>query len=417
MLGNGFINLEIVCVMEIEKAALPKGWRWVKLEDVCVKYTGIHDPRSQPNQEFKYVDISCVDNARKQIIEVRSLQGKDAPSRARQIIKAGDVILSTTRPNLNAVAMVPAELDGAICSTGFCVLRPNTPIDGEYLFLLMQTENMVKALSDLVQGALYPAVTDKQVMNQSIPLPPLPEQKRIAAILKEQLAAVEQARRGSEARLEAAQALSAAYLKEVFENKDAVRWPRKRFGNVANLVRGRFSHRPRNDPRFYGGDYPWIQTSKVETSGKYITSYESTLNDKGLAVSKLFPKGTLVMTIAATIGAVGILSFDTCMPDSLVAVIPNEQEAETEYLYYLLTHIRKNMQSLAPRMAQANLKLELINPIEIPIPSLYIQGRVISYLNQKIDEAKNIENLLFEEYLAINSFPTSILHKAFSERL
>jgi len=337
----------------------------------------------------------------------------------QQILRPNDITICMSSGSPLVVgknAILDQEWRGSVGA--FCgIIRGNNANISQYLSYWLRSSTYLEWRNTQARGANINNLRFSEFSKLSFPLPPLPEQKRIAAILKEQLAAVEQARKASEARLEAARALSAAYLKEVFENKDAVRWPRKRFGNVANLVRGRFSHRPRNDPRFYGGDYPWIQTSKVETSGKYITSYESTLNDKGLAVSKLFPKGTLVMTIAATIGAVGILSFDTCMPDSLVAVIPNEQEAETEYLYYLLTHIRKNMQSLAPRMAQANLKLELINPIEIPIPSLYIQGRVISYLNQKIDEAKNIENLLFEEYLAINSFPTSILHKAFSERL
>jgi len=145
--------------------------------------------------------------------------GSDAPSRARQVIRTNDVIVSTTRPNLNAVAMIPFELDNQICSTGFCVLRSNGSIDPTYLFALVQSVEFVLCLSDLVKGALYPAVTEKQVRSQQIPLPPLPEQRRIAAILDEQLSSVEKMRAAVEVQLEAAKALPAALLRRAFNGE------------------------------------------------------------------------------------------------------------------------------------------------------------------------------------------------------
>lgn len=107
------------------KRPLPPRWRWVRLGEVCEDQTGVLDPRREPEKSFRYVDISGVDNKAKRIIEARTLLGKDAPSRARQIIRSGDILVSTTRPNLNAVAIVPSDLDDQICSTGFCLLRPN----------------------------------------------------------------------------------------------------------------------------------------------------------------------------------------------------------------------------------------------------------------------------------------------------
>ena len=141
--------------------------------------------------------------------------GKDAPSRARRVIRTGDVIVSTTRPNLNAVAVVPFDLDGQICSTGLCVLRPNRlALDSRYLYYYTTHETFVSSLSGLVNGAMYPAITDKQVFDQTIPLPPLGEQQRIVAALETQMAAVERARKAAEEMLEAVKALNASLLRK-----------------------------------------------------------------------------------------------------------------------------------------------------------------------------------------------------------
>jgi type I restriction enzyme S subunit len=157
------------------------------------------------------------------------------------------------------------------------------------------------------------------------------------------MAAVEWARAAAEAQLEAAKALPAAYLRDAFDSPEARQWRRRRLAEVAQLQRGRFSPRPRNDPRYYGGPYPWIQIGEVEAANKYITFHRNTLNDRGLAVSKMFPRGTLVISIAATIGAVGILTFDACMPDSLVGFTPRQGISDTEFLYYVLLFSGKHL--------------------------------------------------------------------------
>jgi type I restriction enzyme S subunit len=195
---------------------LPPGWRWVRLGEVCEEQTGVRDPRRQPDSEFRYVDIASVDNKTKQITQPKILLGKNAPSRARQVIRTGDVLVATTRPNLNAVALVPPELDNEICSTGFCVLRAKPGLKPEFLFAWVQTPTFVQALTELVKGALYPAVTDNQVRAQWIPLPPLVEQERLVGVLRERLGAVARARRAAEEQLAAIEALPAALLRQAF---------------------------------------------------------------------------------------------------------------------------------------------------------------------------------------------------------
>lgn len=139
---------------------------------------------SDPEQTFTYIDISAIDQQVKEIREPQVIPVKDAPSRARQIVRANDVLVSTVRPNLNAVASVPGNLDGVIASTGFTVLRPKSEsLDHRYLHHWVRSKDFVAYLVSRATGASYPAVSDGIVKDARIPLPNIDEQRRIAAIL------------------------------------------------------------------------------------------------------------------------------------------------------------------------------------------------------------------------------------------
>ncbi|PIX84370.1 MAG: restriction endonuclease subunit S [Nitrospirae bacterium CG_4_10_14_3_um_filter_70_108] len=140
--------------------------------------------REDPGGVFTYIDLSAVDQDAKVITGARELNCAEAPSRARQVVRAGDVLVSTVRPNLNGVARVPPELDGATASTGFCVLRPKSDsLDGHYLFQWVKSPRFVAEMVRRATGASYPAVSDRIVCESQLPLPSLPEQRRIAEIL------------------------------------------------------------------------------------------------------------------------------------------------------------------------------------------------------------------------------------------
>jgi len=140
--------------------------------------------QSDKQEPFDYIDLSSIDQQKKVIVSTSRIFPKAAPSRARQLVQKGDVLVATVRPNLNGVAYVPDQLDGATASTGFCVLRPNQKsLNGRYLFHWVQTSYFVNEMVQLATGASYPAVSDNIVKTSKIPLPPLEEQKRIAAIL------------------------------------------------------------------------------------------------------------------------------------------------------------------------------------------------------------------------------------------
>jgi type I restriction enzyme S subunit len=152
------------------------------------------DQSGPPSEnEFVYVDISSVDNQAKRIVAPKRLAADAAPSRARQRLRTGDVLISMTRPNLNAVAIVPPTLDYAIGSTGFHVLRALENVLPEWLYYGVQSRGFVRAMSDLVQGALYPAVRPKDIRAFELAVPSLEKQRRIVDDIEKQFSRLDEA--------------------------------------------------------------------------------------------------------------------------------------------------------------------------------------------------------------------------------
>lgn len=163
-------QVEVVCGMKTHLRSL---------SELCDRQITFRDPRINPGAVFRYVDISSVDYRLKEIVSAQVVRGSDASVRARQVIKTNDVLVSTVRPNLNAVALVPPELDGQICSTGFWVLRCGPELKPTYLFAFVTSLRFVNGLVELVQGALYPAVTSREVFAQQVPWVELKRQEVI----------------------------------------------------------------------------------------------------------------------------------------------------------------------------------------------------------------------------------------------
>jgi len=161
----------------------PKGWERKKILDLISKIEN-ENPLSFPAKEYDYIDISSIDNVLKTIIEIKKINGKNAPSRARQLVKCNDVLVSTVRPNLNAVTIVKENFSNPIASTGFCILRANSKfVVPEYLFQITKQSFFIEILSQMAKGASYPAVTDVQIIEIEISVPPLSLQQQFAELV------------------------------------------------------------------------------------------------------------------------------------------------------------------------------------------------------------------------------------------
>ncbi|OMG63978.1 hypothetical protein AUR59_014940 [Stutzerimonas balearica] len=276
-----------------------------------------------------------------------------------------------------------ALLNQRVCK----VTAKGESLDQGYLYHFLP-----KALDKI--HAETPAVTVKHLSVKGIraieiPLPPLPEQKRIAAILDK----ADAIRRKRQQAIQLADDFLRAVFLDMFGDPvtNPKGWELLPFSAVGTLDRGKSKHRPRNDPALLGGTHPLIQTGEVANSRGYIKDYSATYSDLGLVQSKKWDAGTLCITIAANIAKTGILTFPACFPDSVVGFMPNKH-VTVEYVQHWLGFLQKNLEENAPQAAQKNINLEILRALSIPVPPkseqekfssmvagiLAIEGKIVS---------------------------------------
>lgn len=246
-------------------------------------------------------------------------------------------------------------------------LTPKDQIDSGYLQRWFQKNSP----SNLIANDAYPSIKTSEIQKVKIPLPPLEEQKRIAAILDK----ADTLRRKREKAIALTNDLLRATFLDMFGDPvtNPKGLPTVKFSKVGQLDRGKSKHRPRNDPILLGGDHPLIQTGDIAKSGGYITGFKSTYSDIGLKQSKKWSAGTLCITIAANIANTGILEFDACFPDSVVGFKPNKL-VTVEYVQTWLGFLQKIVEDAAPESAQKNINLAILRDLEIPLADIQKQN-------------------------------------------
>ena len=233
---------------------------------------------------------------------------------------------------------------------------------------------------------------------QLVPLPPLPEQTAIVRFLDHADQRIRRYIRAKQKLIALLEEQKQAIIHQTVTGQIDVRtgqpylsykdsgvewlgevpahWELRRVKQVAQVLRGKFTHRPRNDPSLYDGPYPFIQTGDVAQAEKAITRYRQTLNKNGLAVSQMFPAGTLVMTIAANIGDVAVLDFEACFPDSVVGFVP-QNGVERDYLFYVFRAMKPELLREAPVNTQGNLNVDRIGSRGIAVAPVCEQGLIV----------------------------------------
>jgi type I restriction enzyme S subunit len=366
------------------------------------------DPAMVGRPWINYLDISSVDNEAKRVVAPQHIATDSAPSRARQFVRANDVLVSTVRPNLNAVAIVPPAYDGEVASTGFCVLRSQpAQLCPSYLFFFTQSAAFVSHLTAVSTGASYPAITDADIMDTLIPLPSLSEQQRIAG----QLEQADRMRRARRYALQLSDSFLPAAFLELFGDprKASTRWESDEFGSLGALDRGRSRNRPRNAPHLYGGPYPFIQTGDVASAQSYIRSHSQTYSEDGLKQSKLWPAGTLCITIAANIADTAILTYPACFPDSIVGFIPGRR-VRIEFVQFWLGFLQEILERTAPESAQKNINLEILRELRCPVPPLPLQEQFATLVARH----ERLRAVQRESLRQADHLFQSLLHQAFA---
>ncbi len=272
--------------------------------------------------------------------------------------------------------------------------------------------------TDSQKGGTVNFVTKKMMSSVEVPLPPIPEQKRIVAILDQAFSDIEQARAKTEQNLKNARELFESYLQQMF-SQCGEGWVESTLAEVSiEFGRGKSKHRPRGDASLLGGEYPLIQTGDISNSDHWITKHTRTYNDKGLNQSKLWPKGTVCIAIVgANVAETAILNFDACFPDSVIGILLDSKLANNEYVDYLLQSFKSYLKEKGKGTARDNINLGTFANQKFPFPSLSEQESIVNKLSFLDAETRNLKSVYQNKLKMVDELKKTILQKAFSGEL
>ena len=360
-------------------------WPTVKVSKTCLK-TRVKDPRKSPNKSFLYVDISSIDRSLKVITSTPEMLGSEAPSRARKEIREGDVLVSTVRPNLNAVAMVPPELDGQIASTGFCVLRPNlSTINGKYLFYFTTTQDFISVLTSKVRGAHYPAVSDGDVKGLDLPLPTPSEQRRIVEILDQADALC---KKRAEADAKAARILPALFYKMFGDPATNPKgWPVRALRDVT-IGKPQYGANARATA-WSKGKPRYVRITDITDVGRLRKVGAMTLDLDNWEPYRLVPGDLLFARSGNTVGKTYIYHQEDGLcayAGYLIRFRANTEHVKPWYLFALTqTDYYRNWVESRKRVAgQPNINGKEYASLQIPCPPVPLQRRFTKILEKLI---------------------------------
>lgn len=193
-------------------------------------------------------------------------------------------------------------------------------------------------------------------------------------------------------------------------------WDWARLSELGAFGRGKSRHRPRDDARLYGGGMPFIQTGNVSNSDDYIVSYQQTYSQFGIDQSKVWPGGTLCITIAANIAKTAITTFDACFPDSIVGLVPHPG-VDPYWVHMWLQTIQKRLERFAPATAQKNINLEVLNSVFVPIPPPKEHAEIRRRVSEALSASATARVLFDSEVNDVSRLKQSVLKYAFEGKL
>lgn len=377
----------------IDPTSMPPDWELIRLGD---EVTSI----SRKNKQGTALPVYSVSNTLG-FVPSDEFFDKQVYSRdltTYKIVERGDFAYNPYRINVGSLGLFDEE-DPGLVSPAYVVFHVNhgSMLWPPYLYMLLKSDRWIAEIGRVAmsRGSVRHTLSFSDLAEFLVPAPPLPEQRRIAHVLR----TIQDAIAAQERVIAAARELKRSLMVRLFRNGPGrepaetketeigevpAHWEVVRLGNVARIERGKFAHRPRNDPRFYGGGIPFIQTGDVAQCDGRIRTYSQTLNELGLSVSRVFPRGTIVITIAANIGYTGILEFDSAFPDSLIAITP-DGSMHSRFLEYYLQTQQPEMDRIAPRGTQKNINIQFLRPWPVPRPPIAEQEGSVKML-QSVDE-------------------------------
>jgi type I restriction enzyme S subunit len=364
-------------------SALPPSWALTTLGAVTdYGKTEKVEPADIPSEAW-VLELEDIEKDSSRILK-RLTQSERQSLSTKNRFDTGDVLYGKLRPYLNKVVIADAP---GFCTTEIVPMQAGPALEPRYLFHWLKHPAFLRYVEAASHGMNMPRLGTDAGRAAPLVLAPRPEQTRIADQLDTLLARIQ----ACQDRLEAIPALLKRFRQAVLRaatSGELTRDVRSHFDwspdwtpmpltALGELARGKSKHRPRNDPRLYGGPYPFVQTGDVAQSGGLITQHRQTYSELGLQQSRLWPAGTLCITIAANIADTALLTYPACFPDSVVGFIADQSKCEALFVKWSIDVVKDDIEALAPATAQKNINLSVLNEVVIRTPDMAEQREIV----------------------------------------
>ncbi|KQU73110.1 hypothetical protein ASC75_05480 [Aminobacter sp. DSM 101952] len=440
---------------------LPEGWEIATGDDLFASVRGVTynkaDASSTP--AVGLIPILRANNiADGQIIADDLVYVPESYVAPEQYLQAGDLLLATSSGSRTVVgkAAAASEVHTPFAFGAFCtVARPRTEGFGQWLSSFARTRAYRDYVEQVALGISINNLRGSDLKAMPMAIAPLPEQRRIvtkidsltgksrrardhlnhvprlvekyklavlAAVFKgdltrewrrdQQYFPPVSAREAGEVRSKFA---DAGEFVPPYELPASWRW--QRLPQLGDLDRGKSRHRPRNDKRLFGGSYPFIQTGEIRQADRFLTSHSETYSEFGLAQSRLWPVGTVCITIAANIAETAILGIDACFPDSVVGFLPDSDRIDASYVEFFMRTARSELQAFAPATAQKNINLDTLATIRVPTAPKAEQTEIVRRVENAFTWIDRLASEATSARRLIDRLDQSVLAKAFRGEL
>ena len=412
---------------------LPRSWTETTLDSLLHRIEAglnVKCEERPPNLGEKgLVKISAVTWGQFDELQSKTLPASETPVPSNRI-QPGDLLISRANTiELVGSSVIVKELQRELYLSDKVLRLVVHEPSKRWINYALKTPALRKAIEDGSSGNQLSMRNISQEKLKALPLPLAPEaeQKRIADKLDTVLTRVDAvntrlARVAPLLKRFRQSVLAAATSGRLTEDwragqPDISEWKTEKLNDLGELGRGKSKHRPRNDPRLYGGVHPFVQTGDVANANQWITSHKQTYSDFGLDQSKLWPANTLCITIAANIADTALLSYPACFPDSVVGFVANEACCLPRFIIWSIDVRKDDLERLAPATAQKNINLGVLEEVEIHLPSLEEQTEIVRRVETLFAFADRLEARLAQAQTAATRLTPALLAKAFRGEL
>lgn len=378
------------------------------------------NPRRDVRAHVEYLEISGIDNSLGKVIRTKKIATSNPPSRAKRLIRTGDIVFGTTRPYLKNIAVIPEGLDNQVCSTGFCVLRPQADkVLTEWLFAICRSDLVVDQVTPGQEKHAYPAVSDDAVLDSLIPLPDVNEQRRIVAQIEELTRRAEEARK---LRQEAVAQIATQFFhirRKIYQSLLS-KFPTRSLGKCGKVIGGGTPSKQRAD--YWNGDIPWVSAKDMKTF--FLTNSGLKITKRGLSESsaKLIPENSVLFVVRGSIlyryVPIAVNLMPCAINQDLKAILPAKGINAT-YLVHMLWAANDILLGMVEEAGNTAGKLPTPSwsELDIPIPDETKQECVVKELTVFQDKLAELESLQAETAEELEEFKSALLAKAFRGEL